>query len=143
MKTVKGVTAITSLLVSRLRLSKRTVILASATVFIVGCASAAKPLSAELQAAELAISNAERAQVVRYTSSELNTARNELNNAKIAVVAKNMPDARRLALQAQLSAELALARAELLKAQAVNKDMQQSIDALQREAQRNLSGVRP
>ncbi|MEH8017363.1 DUF4398 domain-containing protein [Rheinheimera muenzenbergensis] len=143
MKTVKGVIAITSLLVSRLRLSKRTVILASATVFIVGCASAAKPPSAELQAAELAISNAERAQVVRYTSSELNTARNELNNAKIAVVAKNMPDARRLALQAQLSAELALARAELLKAQAVNKDMQQSIDALQREAQRNLSGVRP
>ena len=51
--------------------------------------------------------------------------------------------AQRLALQSKLSADLALARAELLKAQAVNQDMQQSIDALQQEAQRNLSGVKP
>jgi len=45
-------------------------------------------------------------------------------------------------LQAQLNAELALARAELIKAQAVNKDMQQSIDAVQQEAQRNMPGVK-
>ncbi|GAB2927761.1 DUF4398 domain-containing protein [Rheinheimera gaetbuli] len=124
------------------RLQKRAGLLGS-VVLLAACATATKAPSAELQAAELAISNAERAQVVRYTSSELNTARNELNNARSAVIAKNMPDAKRLAIQAQLSAELALARAELLKAQAVNKDMQQSIDALQSEAQRNLSGVKP
>lgn len=124
------------------RWQKRAVLLGS-VLLLAACATAAKAPSAELQAAELAISNAERAQVVRYTSSELNTARNELNNARSAVVAKNMPDAKRLAIQAQLSAELALARAELLKAQAVNKDMQQSIDVLQQETQRNLSGVKP
>lgn len=125
------------------RLFKRLVLAASAAIFLAGCAGAPKPPLAELQAAELAISNAERAQVVRYTSAELNTARSELNSARSAVVAKNMFQARQLAMQAQLSAQLALARAELVKAQAVNKDMQQSIEVLQQEAERNLSGVKP
>ena len=49
----------------------------------------------------------------------------------------------RLALQSKLSADLAMAKAELLKAQTVNQDMQQSIEALQQETQRNLSGVKP
>ena len=115
----------------------------AAAVILTACASAPETPSAELLAAERAIGNAERAQVIRYTSIDLNTARTELNAARSAVTAKNMPQAQRLALQAQLSAELALARAELLKAQAVNRDMQQSIDALQQEAQRNLSGVKP
>ena len=105
--------------------------------------SAAKPPLAELQAAERAISNAERAQVIRYSSVELNAARNELQAAQSAVVAKDMAQAQRLALQAQLSAELALVRAELSKAQAVNQDMLQSIKALQQEAQRNMPGAKP
>ena len=125
------------------RLLKQQILATSAAIFLAGCAGTPKAPSAEMQAAELAISNAERAQVVRYTSTELDMARSELNNARRAVMAKNMDQARQLALQAQLSAQLALARAELLKAQAVNQDMQQSIDALQQEAKRNLSGVQP
>ena len=125
------------------RLLKQLILATSAAIFLAGCAGTPKAPSAEMQAAELAISNAERAQVVRYTSTELDMARSELNNARRAVMAKNMDQARQLALQAQLSAQLALARAELLKAQAVNQDMQQSIDALQQEAKRNLSGVQP
>lgn len=112
-------------------------------VVLAGCAAAAKAPSAELQAAERAISNAERTQIIRYTSTELNAARTELSAARKAVIASNMPQAQRLALQSQASAELALARAELIKAQAVNQDMQQSIDILQQEVQRNLSGVKP
>ncbi|MBZ9613331.1 DUF4398 domain-containing protein [Rheinheimera maricola] len=123
-------------------IGKGWLVLAAATM-LTACASAPESPSSELLAAERAIGNAERAQVIRYTSIELNTARTELNAARSAVTAKNMPQAQRLALQAQLIAELALARAELLKAQAVNQDMQQSIDALQQEAQRNLSGVKP
>ena len=125
------------------RLQQRAVLLFSSVVLLAACASAPEAPTAELLAAERAIANAERAQVIRYTSIELNAARNELTAARSAVTAENMPQAQRLALQAQLSAELALARAELLKAQAVNQDMQQSIDALQQEAQRNLSGVKP
>lgn len=124
-------------------LQKRTVLLAGALILLTACSSAPRPPLAELQAAEQAIANAERAQVIRYSSVELNTARTELTAARNAVSVKNMPQAQRLALQSQLSAELALVRAELLKAQAINQDMQQSIDALQLEAQRNLSGVKP
>ena len=118
-------------------------VLFGTVALLAGCASAPKAPSAELQAAERAIANAEQAQVVRYSSTELSAARAELAAARSAVIAENMPQAQRLALQAQLSAELALARAELIKAQAVNQDMQQSINALQQEAQRNQSGVRP
>lgn len=118
-------------------------VLLGAVCLLAGCASAAKAPATELLAAERAIANAERAQVIRYNGIELNTARSELMAARNAVTANDMPQAQRQALQAQLSAELALARAELIKAQAVNQDMQQSIDALQQEAQRNLSGGRP
>ena len=117
--------------------------LSGALMVLTACSSSPKPPLAELQAAEQAIANAERAQVVRYASIELNTARTELTAARTAVSEKNMPQAQRLALQSKLSADLALARAELLKAQAVNQDMQQSINALQQETQRNLSGVKP
>lgn len=121
---------------------KRALLLTGAAVILTACASAPLAPTAELQAAELAISNADRAQVVRYTSTELNTARNELAAAKSAVATKNMVQAKQLATQAQLSAELAIAHAELVKAQAVNKDMQQSIQALEQEIQHNLSGVK-
>ena len=122
---------------------RHTVMLLSSTVLIMSCASAPEAPVGQIQAAEQAIANAERAQVVRYASIELNIARTELTAARAAVGEKNMPQAERLALQSKLSADLAMAKAELLKAQTVNQDMQQSIDALQQEAQRNQSGVRP
>lgn len=121
----------------------RRALLLSTAVLLAACASAPKAPSAELMAAEQAIANAERAQVIRYTSTELNIARNELTAARSAVDAKDMLQARQLALQAQLSAEQAMARAEFIKAQAINQDMQQSIEVLQQEAQRNQAGVKP
>ncbi|MDP5150807.1 DUF4398 domain-containing protein [Rheinheimera baltica] len=113
---------------------------AKSSFLLAACSASPKVPLAEIASAEQAIANAERAQVIRYTSTELNTARTELTAARNAVLADDLPQAQRLALQAQLSAELAIAQADLLKAQAVNKDMQQSIDAVQQEAQRNLSG---
>lgn len=121
---------------------KRWLLLCATGVALAACASSAPAPIVEINAAELAIENADRAQVIRYTSIELNTARAELADARSAILLKNMPRARQLAKQAQLSAELGLARAELLKATAVNQDMQQSIIDLQQETQRNLSGVK-
>ncbi|SEA69327.1 DUF4398 domain-containing protein [Alkalimonas amylolytica] len=121
----------------------RWLLIGSTLLLISACATSQPPPSAELAAAERAIGVAERAQVTRYTSIELNTARQELVAARTAITAKDMPQAERLALQAQLSAELALARAELLKAREVNQDMLQSIEAVKQEAQRNPSGVKP
>lgn len=117
-------------------------LLAASLMVLSGCASADKAPPIELQAAEQAISQAEQAQVTRYSSIELNNARTEMSAARVAMLEKNIPQARRLALQAQLSAELALANAELMKATAVNQDMQRSIEVLQQETQRNISGVK-
>lgn len=117
---------------------RRSLLQVSAVVLLAACSSAPEAPAAELQAAEIAISNAERAQVIRYTGTELNTARSELAAAHAAVTANEMPQARRLALQSQLNAELAIARAQLHKARTVNQDMLQSIEALQQETQHNL-----
>lgn len=133
----------TKKVLSTLHLGQRWLLIGSSMLILSACASQAKAPSAELAAAEQAIGMAERAQVTRYTTTELDTARQELVAARSAITAENMPQAQRLAVQAQLSAELALARAELMKAQEINKDMQQSIEAIKQEAQRNQQGVRP
>ncbi|CAM3754935.1 DUF4398 domain-containing protein [Rheinheimera salexigens] len=128
---------------SLIRSGKRWLLLSSATALLIACSATPEIPSAELQAAERAISQAERAQVIRYTRTELNTAREELTAARSAVTAENMVQAQRLARQAQLSAELALAHADLLKAQKINRDMQNSIQVLEQEVQRNQSGGKP
>ncbi|HAW94546.1 MULTISPECIES: DUF4398 domain-containing protein [unclassified Arsukibacterium] len=118
-------------------------VLVSTSVLLAACATAPQAPTAQLLTAEQAIASAEQAQVNRFTSTELSTARTELAAARAAMLAKDMLQAERLAVQAQLSANLAMANAELLKARAINQDMQQGIQALTQEAQRNLSGVKP
>jgi len=141
MKTYPKANPMTLLLT--IRTGKRWLLFCAAGMALSACASSGTAPIVEINAAERAIENADRAQVIRYTSVELNAARTELAAARSAVLSKNMLQARQLAEQAQLSAELGLARAELLKATAVNQDMQQSIIDLQQETQRNLSGVKP
>ncbi|MDP5131320.1 MAG: DUF4398 domain-containing protein [Paraglaciecola sp.] len=118
------------------------VLLTTSLLLLASCASVEKAPTAELLAAEQAITRAEQAQATRYSSIELNTARTEISAARVAVLEKKPDQAICLALQAQVSAELAIANAELMKASAINKDMQRSIEVLQLETQRNLSGVK-
>lgn len=107
-----------------------------------GCASAPKAPERALQAAEQAITTAEQARVADYASPELGEARRNLTAARDAVKDEEMVLAERLAVQSRSDAELALAKAEAAKARAVNLEMQESIDALKQEMQRN-SGDRP
>jgi len=100
------------------------------------CASAQLPPTADLQAAELAIADADRARVADYSSVELSEARDKLTAARSAVQLKNMDQAQRLAQEARVNAELASALAEVNRAETVNKDMQESIDMLKHEMQR-------
>lgn len=100
------------------------------------CASAPKPPTADLQAAELAIANAERARVADYASVELSEARDKLTAARSAVQEEQMSRAQRLAQQARVDAELASARAEVAKARVVNEQMQKGTDTLKQEMQR-------
>ncbi|MEX0827365.1 MAG: DUF4398 domain-containing protein [Haliea sp.] len=104
---------------------------------LVACASAPPPPDEEIQAAQLAISGAVQAGVADFASVELNEARAKLAAAQEAVQREEMVLAERLAEEARVSAELALARSEEVKAREVNEAMLQSIYTLQQEIIRN------
>lgn len=105
------------------------------------CASTPAPPLQELQAAELAITNAEQAGVADYASAQLNQARQKLASARSAVQQEEMVLAARYAEESKVEADLAFARTGMLKARAVNAGMQDNIDTLEQELLRN-SGLR-
>ena len=105
------------------------------------CATTPQPPHEALQAAELAISSAEQARVADYASSELSQAREKLAAARTAVRNEQMTEAKYLAEESRVHAELASAQAEEIKAKSVNDEMQKSIDTLKQEMQRS-SGAR-
>lgn len=108
-----------------------------AQILLTGCSSAPKPPSDAIQAAELAIANAEQDRVADYASPELSQAREKLLNAKLAVEKEQMTRARWLAEESKANAELAGARAAAAKAKAVNDELQKGNAVLEQELQRN------
>ena len=114
------------------------IMLGTATTLLLlsGCASAPTPPTAALQAAEMAIANADQARVADYSFSELGEAREKLTAARSAVQKEDMVLALRLAEQSRINAELAVAKADVAKANAVNNEMQQSTRDLKQEMQR-------
>jgi len=122
--------------------SLRLLAAAAGLVTLAACASAPPAPTHALQAAEIAITNAEQARVADYASIELNEARENLAAARKAVQDKDMARAERLAEQSRVNAELASANAELTRARAINEEMQKSIDILKQEMQRG-PGARP
>jgi hypothetical protein len=116
----------------------RFIVTAAVGLLMIGaCATAPQPPTAELQAAELAISNADRARVADYASVELSEARDKLRAAYSAVQQEKMVLALRLAEQSRVDAELASARAEAVRARQVNDEMRKSTDILKNEMLRN------
>jgi len=107
----------------------------------VACATPPAP-TAELQAARLAISNAEQADASRYSGEELGEARTKLASADTAVKEQRMIMAGRFADESRADAELASAKTSAAKAQAVNTEMTHSTTTLVEEMQRS-SGDKP
>lgn len=106
-----------------------------------GAAVAAPPVpTTNLQAAQQAISNAERVDAATHAGVELGEARGKLAAAQRAVAEKEMVDAQRFADEARVTAELAAAKAGAVKALAVNEDIKRSTATLVEEMQRK-SGV--
>ncbi|PKM14421.1 MAG: hypothetical protein CVV12_14095 [Gammaproteobacteria bacterium HGW-Gammaproteobacteria-2] len=104
---------------------------------LAGCATTPPAPDQALQAAEMAIGNAERDRAPEFAAAEMSGARAKLAAARDAARNEQMVQARRLAEQSLADAELASAKAEVAQATAVNDEMQKSIDALQQEMQRN------
>jgi len=109
---------------------------------VAACASTPPAPTASLQAAQLAISNAERTDASRYASGELSEARSKLASADTAVKEQRMLLAERFADESRAEAELASAKTAEVKAKAVNDEMTRSTDTLVEEMQRS-SGAKP
>jgi hypothetical protein len=110
-------------------------------LMLAACASTPPP-TASLQAAQLAISNAERTDASRYAPGELSEARTKLASADTAVKEQRMIMAERFAEESRAEAELASAKTAAVKAKAVNHEMTRSTDTLVEEMQRS-SGDKP
>ena len=110
-------------------------------LMLAACASTPPP-TASLQAAQLAISNAERTDASRYAPGELSEARTKLASADTAVKEQRMITAERFAEESRAEAELASAKTADVKAKMVNYEMTRSTDTLVEEMQRS-SGEKP
>lgn len=107
------------------------------TLTLAACASTPPAPTASLQAAQQAISSAERAEAGRYAPGELAEARTKLASADTAVSEEKMAAAEQLAEESRVEAELAAAKTANIKANAVNEEMKRSTGTLIEEMQRN------
>jgi|SRR6185437_2797968 len=111
-------------------------------LMLAACASSPPAPTASLQAAQQAISTAERAEAGRYAAGELGEARTKLASANTAVSEQRMIMAQQFAEDSSAEAELAAAKATDVKAQAVNEEMKRGTSTLVEEMRRT-SGVKP
>jgi predicted S18 family serine protease len=103
-----------------------------------GCAG--KPPLANLSQADLAVQEAEKKTASQYAPLDLQTAREQLNKAKRAMDDKKYEEARRLADQALVNAQLAEAKAGAEKARQAAAELQKSIQMLRAELQSPSTG---
>lgn len=127
----------TSLLRYRLRLALPILLL------VTGSAFARPPVpTTNIQAAQLAIANAERVDAASLAGVELGEARGKLDAAQRAVEKKETLAAQRFADEGRAAAELAAAKAGAAKAMAVNKDIERATATLIEEMQRKTGDTR-
>lgn len=112
------------------------VVAIAAGMLITACASSPPAPASALDAAKVAISNAEKADASRYAGAELGEARQKLASADQAVADESMILADRYAQESRVQAELASARTSAAKAAEVNKEMERGAVALTEEMQR-------
>ncbi len=101
------------------------------------CASSPPAPLSSLQAAQQAVTAAERLDAGHSAPGELGEARSKLLEANTAVGSKNMASADRLALESRASAELAAAKTASVKALAENAAIRTGNAAMADELNRN------
>lgn len=105
-------------------------------LLLAACASTPPIPTSNLQAAQQAISTAERDEAARYAPGELSEAHSKLASANTAITARKMVDAEHFADQSRAEAELASAKTSAAKANAVNDEMKSSNGTLVDEMKR-------
>ena len=109
-------------------------------VALVACATITPPTDAFI-AADTAMAIANKDEAARYAPLEMQHAQEKLAAARALAAddadKKQMAQARQLADEARADADLASAKARLVKAQAVNAALEKNNTNLRNEAQRN------
>jgi hypothetical protein len=99
---------------------------------LAGCASTPPP-TAELSSAEVAVNEATRGNAADFAPVELGFARDKLAAAQAASDARDFERARVVAAQAQVDAELALAKSRAAQARAEVQRRSEENSALRRD----------
>ena len=110
---------------------------------LAACASLPPPPTDALQAADIAMTNAETDHAADYAPLEMRTAHEKLSAARADAQQPDGPQfaqARPLADEARADADLASAKAHLAKAEAVNQELQKNSNTLRQELQRGSGG---
>jgi hypothetical protein len=98
-----------------------------------GCASVPDPKD-EIAEARLAVEQAERDRAEEHAPVEMRMAREKLDRAQQEIEDKDYNDAREQAEQAEVDAELALAKARHARQVAAADEMERTVRALAEEA---------
>lgn len=107
-----------------------------AVMLIAGCASTPAPTE-QMATSKAAIINASSAGGEEYAPLQLQSAKDKMDAAELAMKAENYVLARRLAEEAQVDADLAVAMSRSDKAAKAAKAIQQDSHALRQEIDRN------
>jgi hypothetical protein len=105
-------------------------------VMLAGCGTAEAPPRAEFAAAEVALRGAERADAARFAPAPLTLAQDKFARAGAAMEAGRFTEARWLAEQALVDAQLAEAQARSAIARESAAELQESIRVLREELER-------
>jgi hypothetical protein len=111
------------------------VLLAGASVLLLACASTPPPI-AQVAVSTAAVANAVSAGGPELAPVEMKTARDKLDRANVAMLAKNYDSALTLAQEAQVDAGLAQAKAQSVKAQRAADAVREDSRALTEELDR-------
>ena len=109
------------------------------TLFVVvlaGCAGKAPAPDNQVSLATQSIAQAQSSGAVEFAPVELNSARDKLSRAKLAMGKEENIKARRLAEEAMVDANLAEAKARSAKSQKIVDELKESIRVLQQEMNR-------
>lgn len=118
------------------RIILRVVMLAAGIAVLGGCARDIPPPDKQMALAGAAVAKAESAEAYRYAPVELNTAREKLNKAEKLVEEEEYVEARRLAEQAEVDANLAFVKSRSAATQEAVAELQKTIRTLQEELER-------
>ncbi|MDO8704272.1 MAG: DUF4398 domain-containing protein [Sulfuricaulis sp.] len=106
-----------------------------AAVAIAGCASIPPPTE-QIAVSKVAVSNATIAGGNEFASADMRAAQDKLDRAIQAMTAEDYKNARLLAEQAQVDAQLAAAKARSAKAQKAATTVQEGSEVLRKEIDR-------